>query len=137
MYQDIATGTAESCLILEDDVVFAENFTEQFNKSLKNTPEDWDMICIGSGCNLRISSDRLIPGQIAYKKQHPASKCTDSYIITKKAAEKICKTIVPFNFPIDWELNYQLWHHNMNVYWWEPPVTKQGSQCGLYGSEIQ
>ena len=137
MYEDIVKSAADTCLVLEDDVVFSDDFVKQFNISLKNTPADWDMICIGSGCDLRISPDRLIPGQTAYRKAHPASKCTDSYVITRKAAEKIYQTIIPFNFPIDWELNYQLWHHDMKVYWWEPPLTRQGSQCGLYGSEIQ
>jgi len=38
---------------------------------------------------------------------------------------------------IDFELNYQMCSHQMNVYWWEPPIVKQGSQCGLFKTEIQ
>ena len=31
-------------LLLEDDVLFTDNFTEIFNKNLESTPEDWDYI---------------------------------------------------------------------------------------------
>ena len=51
--------------------------------------------------------------------------------------KKVLDTIIPFTFPIDFELNYQLSLHDMNVYWWEPPIVQQGSQCGLHRSAIQ
>ena len=54
-----------------------------------------------------------------------------------EAAKKILSTIIPFTFPIDFELNYQMELHDMNVYWWEPPLVAQGSQCGVFGSAIQ
>lgn len=132
MYEKIVEKNILTCLILEDDVIFEEDFVNRFNFNLYNLPKDWDMVFIGSGCDLRISPSRLKIGKISYLKEHPASKCTDSYIIKKSAAEKILSTIVPFTVPIDFELNYQMYIHNMNVYWWEPPLIRQGSQCGLY-----
>mgnify|MGYP003661463581 CR=1 FL=1 len=56
----------------------------------------------------------------------------DSYIIKKSAAKKILNNIVPFTLPIDFELNYHMASHDMNVYWWDPPITKQGSECGVF-----
>ena len=135
-FEDIIKNNINAALVLEDDVVFDKNFVDNFNFNLINTPRDWDMIFIGSGCGLRVPAHRRQSGMVAYRKDHPASKCTDSYLIKHAAAVKIYETILPFTMPIDFELNYQMKEHNMSVYWWEPPVTTQGSQCGLYKSEI-
>ena len=137
MYEKIIEQQVQTTLILEDDVILDEEFIKKFNFNIFNTPRDYDFIFIGSGCNLRISESDRRPGQVAYLKTHPASKCTDSYVITYEAAEKIYESMQPFTFPIDFELNYQTLLHNMKVYWWEPPLVRQGSQCGLFGSEIQ
>ena len=137
VYKDMVRQEHQRCLVLEDDVVLDNNFEELFNHFIANTPQDWDFIFIGSGCDLRIPQSNIISNQIAYKVPHPASKCTDSYCLTLSAAKKILETIIPFTFPIDFELNYQMKLHNMNVYWWEPPLVRQGSQCGIYTSSIR
>jgi len=137
MYERIVEEEIPTCLILEDDAVFSVDFVDQFNFNLFRTPKDWDFIFIGSGCNLRIDARQRMAGTVAYLKSHPASKCTDSYLVTYEAARKILDSIKPFSFPIDFELNYQMAHHDMQVYWWEPPIVTQGSQCGMYRSEIQ
>ena len=137
MYERMIEENLYTCLILEDDVIFENNFINQFNLYLYNTPRNWDMIFIGSGCDLRIDASRLKSGKTSYLKEHPASKCADSYIIKKSSAEKILSTLKRFSFPIDFELNYQMYLHKMNVYWWDPPIVRQGSQCGLFKSAIQ
>jgi len=132
MYEKIVEKNILTCLVLEDDVIFEEDFVNRFNFNLCDLPKDWDMVFIGSGCNLRIDPLRLKDGKISYLKDHPASKCSDSYIIKKSSAEKILSTVIPFSFPIDFELNYQMYLHDMKVYWWEPPLIKQGSESGLF-----
>jgi GR25 family glycosyltransferase involved in LPS biosynthesis len=137
MFETIVENGIKSSLILEDDAILEDDFVNKFNFNLSRTPRDWDFIFIGSGCNLRIPREQIEPGKIAYRKSHPASKCTDSYLVSLSAAKKVLETIKPFSFPIDFELNYQMCLHDMSVYWWEPPITVQGSQNGLYTSEIQ
>jgi len=137
IYEDILKNGVDVSLVLEDDVVLADDFVNKFNQMLHDTPSDWDMIFIGSGCNLSIPESEMVMGQTAYRKSHPATKCTDSYLITLSATNKIMKTIFPLTFPIDFELNYQLLMHDLRVYWWEPPLVKQGSQCGIFRSRIQ
>ena len=124
-------------LLLEDDVLFSENFCETFNNNLKSTPDDWGYIFPGSGCQLRVPKALLEKDKIAYLQSHPATKCTDSMIIKLEAARKVLKTFKSWHLPADWEYNYQLYHHDLNVYWWEPPVFMQGSQTGIYKSAIQ
>jgi GR25 family glycosyltransferase involved in LPS biosynthesis len=137
IYEDILKNNVKTSLILEDDVIFEKDFNNKFNVFLSMTPKDWDFIFIGDGCNLHVPVSLKKEGVVAYKKEHPASKCTDSYIVKKASIEKIMSTIIPFSFPIDFELNYQMFKHNLNVYWWEPTIISQGSQCGIYKSEIQ
>lgn len=126
------TYAAESdvpSLVLEDDAVLNENFTDVINEILEK--DNWDVIFPGSGCNLRIKGEGLI--QVA----HPASKCTDSYIVTPEAAKKMHKTMSEsIDLAIDWELNYQMFFHNLRVFWLEPPVVRQGSQDGTWCSSI-
>jgi len=137
IYEQIVEEDIPVSLVLEDDALFEDDFAHKFNFNLAHTPRDWDFIFIGSGCDLRISPDTRREGQVAYLKEHPASKCTDSYVITKKASEKILETLTPLSFPIDFELNYQMCLHDMRVYWWDPPIIRQGSQCGMFRSTVQ
>lgn len=137
IYKNICDNSYKQSIVFEDDVLLENNFCENFNYCLSRTPDDWDMIFIGNGCDLRIPFQDLQKGKIAYHKQHPASKCTDSYVIKLDAAKKILNSINNINLPIDFELNYQMYINNLKVYWWEPPLVKQGSQQGLYESEIQ
>ena len=127
----------ETTLLLEDDVLFTEDFVNTFNSHLEKTPADWDYIFPGSGCSLRIAPNLIEEGKVAYLKEHPATKCTDSMIIKRAAAKKIFSTFGEWDLPADWEFNYQLKEHDMKVYWWEPPVIAQGSQCGVYETTIQ
>jgi GR25 family glycosyltransferase involved in LPS biosynthesis len=136
-YRRILDNKYSFSLILEDDVIFVNNFQENFNSYLQNTPSNWDFIFLGFGCNLRVPPNMMIDGQTSYRKMHPASKCTDSYIVSYKAVQKIMSTMDKISLPIDFELNYQMWKNNLNVYWWEPHLIKQGSQCGLYESKVQ
>ena len=124
-------------VIFEDDIVPVLNFTKIFNEALSNSPKDWDVIFFGSGCDMHIAADPSEKRVKAYRKKHPASRCADSYIISKGAVKKIIKTFKPFTSAYDFELACHMYLHDLKVYWWEPSLTKQGSQCGMYESTIQ
>jgi GR25 family glycosyltransferase involved in LPS biosynthesis len=132
--EKVAYGPEDYALVLEDDVLFDESFSEVCLQNLQNTPEDWDFIFIGNGCNLRIDADLVTPQQVAYLKPPPSTKCTDSFFIKRNAAQLIVKTFLPYVLPVDFEFNYQLFLHKMKAYWWEPPLVFQGSQTGVYSS---
>jgi GR25 family glycosyltransferase involved in LPS biosynthesis len=53
VYQQIVEKY-DSALILEDDVVLCDNFTDILNKYINELPENYDMLFIGNGCNLHI-----------------------------------------------------------------------------------
>lgn len=134
----------DSALILEDDVILCDNFIDKLNNYITQLPEDFDMLFIGDGCNLHIEKNKLIPKQNIYKKcLYPtswggdgASRCCDSYIVSKKCAKKLCEYINnlkdKIRLPIDWWLNVAARDNNLKVYWSEPTIVTQGSQNGTF-----
>ena len=133
-------------LIFEDDVILSNNFTDILNKYLNQLPEDYDMLFIGDGCNLHIEKHKLIPNQNIYEKcLYPTdwgcdgiSRCTDSYIVSKKCANKLCEYInnlkYEINLPIDWWINVAARDNIFKAYWAEPTIVTQGTQNGLFKS---
>ncbi len=47
IFQECLRNKNSSVLILEDDVVFDNNFSEQFIDFISKVPEDWDMLYLG------------------------------------------------------------------------------------------
>lgn len=136
----------ENALILEDDVILCDNFTDILHKYITQLPKDYDMLFIGDGCNLHIEKHKLIPNKYIYEKcLYPtswggdgASRCCDSYIITKNCANKLCEYInnlkCKIKLPIDWLLNVAARDNDLKIYWAEPTIVTQGSQNGLYNT---
>jgi len=131
-FELLSTYNDEYFLVLEDDVIFCENFVEKFYDHLKRCPKDWDVIYLGNGINL--IPDNITADNNFYIRNHPASKCSDSMILTKKALDDLNKTWFPFSLGSDFELSYQHVLHNHKVYWWHPPLIYQGSQNGTFES---
>ena len=135
VFQQLSKEEADYFIIFEDDVVLCEDFEKHLHEYLSQTPNDWDAIYFGSGCNLKpknVNADTR-----SYKMEHPCSRCADSIIIKKKAIQELADTWFPFHLVSDWEIGYQHYLHNHNVYWWEPSLVVQGSQCGLYKSTLR
>jgi GR25 family glycosyltransferase involved in LPS biosynthesis len=133
----------DNALILEDDVIFSDNFMESLSKYLTQLPEDYDMLFIGDGCNLHVENHDLVQGKYIYKKivKNNSTRCSDSYIISKKCAKKLIEWLSKLNnkiseLGIDWWLNKAAICNEFNMYWAEPTIVTQGSQCGLYTTSI-
>lgn len=131
-YEHIIKNTDfNNILILEDDVRFYDNFNNLLQTFLQELPHDYDVCYIGSGCNLQLPYSTT---KILDKHPYYFSKCSDSYIISRKALQKIIDTALPFFGAIDWELNYLQALNKLNVYWTTVPALYQGSQHGHYES---
>jgi hypothetical protein len=97
------------------------------------------MLFIGNGCNLHIDSNEIVPNKFIYKKNLNSSsitRCTDSYVVNKKCASKLCEYIntlqYKINIPVDFWLNVAAKDTGLNVYWAEPTIVTQGTQNGLF-----
>lgn len=131
IFKEFINSDFENILVLEDDVIFDEKFFTTYQKYLDQLPEDYDVLYLGSGCNLKLPyhTDELIG---LHPNRH--SRCADSYVISKKAAINVYNTCLPLYCNWDWELNYQQQLHRMNVYWVTEPLVNQGSEGGNYNS---
>lgn len=130
-------------LILEDDAIFNNHFKKLLDKYFNDLPNDWDMLFIGNGCNLHIPYDIVKKSNTNIFKKcleptfwggNGATRCTDSYLISKKCASKIIEFIehTKIDDAIDWWLNDVCRKLHFNVYWAEPTIVSQGSELGLY-----
>ena len=142
-YREIAIKY-NNALIFEDDAILADNFIDKLNKYLLELPKDFDMLFIGNGCNLHIESNELLPNKHIYEKclyptnwgGNGATRCTDSYIVNKKCAIKLCEYIsqlkTKIDLPIDFWINNAARDNNLKVYWAEPTIVTQGSENGKF-----
>ena len=136
----------ECGLIFEDDVILHKKFIKRLHKYLNKLPPDYDMLFIGDGCNLHIEPKKIVPKQFIYKKGlqptswggNGATRCTDSYLVSKKCATKICEHIEnsknQINLAIDWWLNGTARANKFAVYWAEPTIVTQGTENGTFES---
>lgn len=128
-------------LIIEDDVIFQENFILDFNKCMKTVPNDFDILTISDGCKLHIDNPRyginIESNKYWYLNPKHHLRCASTYIIKNSTIKKLLKNIIPFCMTIDWEFNYNFAINNFNVYWLEPTLCSEGSQIGVYKSGLR
>jgi hypothetical protein len=135
VFQELSVSDGDHFLLFEDDVILCENFETHLTNFLSRTPNDWDAIYFGSGASMKPKN--IKEDCVAYLMNHPATRCADSILIKKSAVSDLAKTWFPFHLPADWELGYQHFLHNHRVYWWEPSLTRQGSEYGVFKSSLR
>ena len=144
--EKIVENNYNTSLILEDDVIFNQNF-ENFDYLLNKTPKDFDIIFLGSSFSVYLldvhvpydnSHPIKINGDMVYEKvNHPKTRTVDAYILSLNAAKKLKNTISDFSHAFDFDLAYFIKQLDLKVYWWEPGLVCQGSQLGQYKSSIR
>ena len=97
---------------------------------MKELPDQFDVCYAGLGCNLLAPKDATNSLLVEHKEKR--SRCTDCYIISKKAANIISNNIFPAFTTIDWEIMHLQYKYNMNIFWVKKPLTAQGSETGVY-----
>jgi GR25 family glycosyltransferase involved in LPS biosynthesis len=131
-------------LVLEDDAELCDDFIKKLDIYKSQIPETYDMVYIGDGCKLHIPSDMITENEYIYRKglEHTSwggygsARCTDSYLMSKTCAIKLCNYInnihYKINVAVDVWINIAALHTNMEVYWAEPTIVTQGTQNGMY-----
>jgi GR25 family glycosyltransferase involved in LPS biosynthesis len=139
----IVDSNLEYGIILEDDVVFGEDFKNKLEKYINELPDNYDMLFFGEGHGAHIPSYRIVNDKNVYLKSVKlnggASKCSDSYIISNNCCRKILNCFHKIQLirkPYDHFLNNICLFNNFIVYWSEPTITKQGTALGLYRSSL-
>jgi GR25 family glycosyltransferase involved in LPS biosynthesis len=143
-YRKIIAENLSQAIIFEDDVILKDNFRVNIARCAKLLPQDYDVFYFGQGCFQEQKFDEAEVREkytdapfTVFKKENRQSRFTDSYLISRKGAETLLARMIPFCFPIDWELNYQQFVLGMNIYWVYPTLTYQGSGFGHYKSNLR
>jgi hypothetical protein len=129
-------------MILESDVICKDNFY-LINKLLENINLPFNhCINFGSGCQLNIVNDNISNDNIELYKYNE-TRCTDSLIFSYEGIQKFVNYIESKIFttgidnPIDFFINEFIKIVSFDMYWTSPSLTSQGSQTGVYKSNIQ
>lgn len=125
-------------LFFEDDIILCENFYSMLDNMLEVSPA-FDAMFIGGGFPHTVAptlSSEKIGGFEFILKDHPATNCLCSYVLTKQTAKnmvdylKNSKTVLP----IDFEVNYMFKKFNTKVLHIMPMLCVEGSAVGMYKS---
>ena len=146
VYKQIVEQQYENALIFEDDVILHPQFTHWLYIYMSHLPKTYDLLYIGDGCRLHIPPALQTPGKYIYAKGLKptlwgglgSSRCTDSYLASNSCAKKMLKywETTPVSASIDFWLNEVAIAKNLNVYWAEPTIVTQGSQCNMFARSI-
>lgn len=134
----------ETALILEDDAILAPNFSNTLRSYISQLPDEWDMVFLGDACNFHIPN--TTPSKNVYLKGgeptswggHGATRAADSYMITRKCADRIANFARQGNVfhMIDHWLNHAIRVLDLKVYWAEPTIVKSGSENGIFNRSV-
>ena len=140
--EKIANQEEDIGLILEDDAIPIESdFSNKIQQLVDTAPDDWDSIFMGAGCGIDFMNEKLRGSNLINERfaqvKHPSTNCAEAYLLKKESAKRIYESIIPFQLVSDWELAYQFYKLDMNVYWSIPPLFYQGSKSGQYNSTLR
>jgi glycosyl transferase family 25 len=129
----------QHCLVLEDDVVLADDFPDGVRAALAETRDEPRpyVIYLGAGGNFYTPASQRQPGRRIY----PASKgrFTDSYIISaQEAALRLARVEAqPMTKPIDVVFDTIDRAAGIRFLWLEDPVVEQGSKLGVFRTSLE
>lgn len=125
------------CLVFEDDVFLARNFVARLRDCIEELGAGRKaVVYLGNGGNYYTAWSKLTKGRSLYPATH--SRCTDSYVLTRSAAEARCAWFAdrkPVQ-PIDFEVNFSDRDTGTEILWFERPVVEQGTHNGRFATSI-
>lgn len=129
VWEKILLSNKESALVLEDDVVFTNNFKKDLDIDIKNVPKNFDILYLGCiGCTNTINFFTIIGGASnilninagsinKYINKPSIAAATHAYIISRKGIKKILKHIKnKISFHLDVMLQILIKNNIINVY---------------------
>jgi GR25 family glycosyltransferase involved in LPS biosynthesis len=131
---ECATGNEDVSMVIEDDMIFTENFITNIFKCLTEAPADWDIIGVGGATDTNDYTGqpvKLISSPTGFTP-------TGCFLIRKGIAGRIVSHILfkPFSAPIDHNLNHIFLDLKPVVYWISPFIAYEGSKSNLYKSSF-
>jgi len=126
IWEQMVLNDIDSCLVLEDDILFSDDFVNRFNNQISELSDTYDLVWVGSCCNLHVPS---VDGKFLYETSI-GSRCTHAYLISKKCAEKMLEFIKTSNYPVDFMFRSAIKDYGLENYWMEPDLISQNPKWG-------
>lgn len=130
IWNEMIDKNIDNVIVLEDDALLDSDFVNKLNNYTKDLPKDYDLLWIGSCCNLhskKIENDKHI-----YMEN--GSRCTHGYMISLGCAKLMVEFHKINNLPCDFMFNEAIKKYNLKNYWLEPDLVSQNTK---FGSSIQ
>lgn len=120
IFKDVILNNYQNVVVFEDDIILVDDFTNKLSEYMTQLPDDYDVLWIGSCCNLhaKYENDKNI-----YKSN--SSRCTHAYLISNSGCRKMISQLKYLNHPIDWYFNFVISKLQMNNFWAEPDLASQ------------
>ena len=117
VWQELAESDYSAALVLEDDVVFHEDFLDAVDIALENI-DKWDMLKLNRiRAKVPVETGKIGPYSLnAYL--GPATGF-GAYLITRDLARKLVPHMTPMSMPIDYEAT-RWWHYDFKLLGLEP-----------------
>lgn len=112
MWEQFKESKKPVALFLEDDAIFHEEFTKEWNNALTKVPADWDMIYL-SGYKVKWGGHKTEKIGNKLLKVNQGVWWMSGYLLSESGVNKLLKS-KPIVGPIDVWINYQF--KDMNVY---------------------
>ena len=121
-FNDVIQNNFKNVVVFEDDIILCDDFDVKLNKYINQLPIDYDILWIGTCCNLHVP--QINPSLNVYLHRH-GSRCTHAYVISQQGCKKLLNYFHTIYQPIDWYFNNAVRTLNMNNYWAEPALSIQ------------
>jgi glycosyl transferase family 25 len=120
VWEQVAAGTADVVLILEDDAIIPKDFNRKLEEYMTELPKDWDMVLLG-GNNIvgKRYSPRLLYADNTIKRD--GNYGLFGYLIKKSTASKLLVTCLKMKATIDTHLNRKF-YKNHKVFFCNPQI---------------
>lgn len=119
----------------EDDIIFTDYHTTNFQEAFKIfTKENYDIMFLGAGSESMYPKN-LENNKFVYKMNHQRAG-TLEFLITNKCVSKIYVDLLQIDAPIDLKLETLIHKYNLDVSWYIPEITLQGSKINVYKGNL-
>ena len=139
-WKDMVDNNYNQCVFFEDDVHFLDEFDKNFDNFIKNVPEDWSVLQMGSTTpNFRYPKDKKINDFVI--KSWATCSGTSFYALTKKSAKILIDNLYPITKGSDGYIGDMTnsWTKQRGIYLYAYTPTKCFAvDCShYYGQSIQ
>lgn len=120
-WQQLLRGTAAAMVVLEDDVVLDDAFSEVV-QAIAALPPDWDMVkLMGRFGDEKVRASKPLTTRHALIQYRRVPSMTAGYVVSRRGAQKLLASRLPFGRPIDVDLRFW-WENDLQILGVQPPV---------------